>query len=248
MKSQMSRRSFLKGGAAALGVAAGQAVAPNLALAAPGAELTTLLDLKKCIGCEECVAGCREQWQSSVPDPVDPMPKPFPPRVPIEDWSKDKDVQNRLTPYNFLYIEMLEFEYKGEARELYIPRRCMHCTNPPCTNLCPFGAGRVESNGVVHIDEDICLGGAKCRKVCPWHIPQRQSGVGIYMDILPTLAGNGVMFKCHRCKELLKEGEKPRCVEICPEQVQSIGPRETQIKAAIELAKQRGQRRRTLRK
>ena len=239
MKNQLSRRSFLMGGAAAVGAAAGQALIPNLAQAAPGGQLTTVLDLKKCIGCEECVGACREKWQSSVPDPADPIPKMYPSRVPVEDWSQKKDVQDRLTPYNFLYVEMLEFEYKGETRELYIPRRCMHCTNPPCTNLCPFGAGRVESNGIVHIDEDICLGGAKCKKVCPWHIPQRQSGVGIYLDILPSLAGNGAMFKCHRCRSLVKEGETPRCIEVCPEKVQSIGPRDQQIQAAIALAKKR---------
>ena len=239
MSQGISRRSFLKGSAAAAaGLAASRAPLPQAAQAASGRELCTLLDLSKCVGCEECVDACREQWQATVPDPVKPIPKPFPERVPIQDWSGRKDVQDRLTPYNFLYLEHLDFEYKGESRELHIPRRCMHCLNPPCTNLCPFGAGRVEANGVVHIDPDICLGGAKCKKVCPWHIPQRQSGVGIYLDLMPSFAGNGTMFKCHRCLPLVEKGEQPRCVDVCPEGVQSIGPRAEMVARAVALAKE----------
>ena len=239
-KANLSRRQFLRTGAAALGLAAGSAVATPQAMAAAGSgTLCTVFDLQKCIGCEECVNACREQWQSSVPDPVNPIPKPFPKRVPIEDWSDRKDVQDRLTPYNFLYVEMLEIEHKGESQELNIPRRCMHCDNPPCTNLCPFGSGRVESNGIVHIDADICLGGSKCKKVCPWHIPQRQTGVGLYLDLMPSFAGNGAMFKCHRCLPLVKQGKQPRCVEVCPENVQEIGPRDQMVAKAIALAKTR---------
>ena len=240
MSGDISRRNFLKGGAAAAaGLAAGSVVLPQAVQASTGGEFCTLLDIEKCVGCEECVEACRDKWQDTVPDPVNPIPKPFPSRVPIQDWSNKKDVQDRLTPYNFLYIDMLAVEYKGEEREINIPRRCMHCTNPPCTNLCPFGAGRVEKNGVVHIDPDVCLGGSKCKTVCPWNIPQRQSGVGIYLDLLPSLAGNGVMFKCHRCLPLVAKGETPRCIEVCPEKVQSIGTRGEMLKKAEALAREK---------
>ncbi|MFH1058232.1 MAG: 4Fe-4S dicluster domain-containing protein [Pseudomonadota bacterium] len=241
MTDQISRRGFFKAGlaaAAGAGLAAGQASLPQALHAASGGELCTLFDLSQCIGCEACVDACRDQWQASLPDPVKPIPQPFPARVPIEDWSGKKDVRDRLTPYNFLYMEHLDLERQGKSRELHIPRRCMHCVNPPCTNLCPFGAGRVEDNGVVHIDPDICLGGAKCKTVCPWKVPQRQSGVGIYLDILPEYAGNGVMFKCHRCLPLLAKGQTPRCIEVCPNQVQSIGPRAAQVAKATALARQ----------
>lgn len=244
MSSHVSRRGFLKAGlaaAAGAGLSAGQAVLPQALHASSGEELCTVFDLSQCIGCEACVDACREQWQATLPDPVQPIPQPFPARVPIEDWSGQKDVRDRLTPYNFLYIEHLDIEQGGKSRELHIPRRCMHCQNPPCTNLCPFGAGRVEDNGVVHIDPEVCLGGAKCLQVCPWKVPQRQSGVGIYLDILPEYAGNGVMFKCHRCLPLVKEGKTPRCIEVCPNQVQSIGPRAAQVAKAEALAQQMAQ-------
>lgn len=237
MTKRVSRRDFLKSGLAAATVAASGAALPRLAMAATDDELCTVLDVGKCIGCEACVEACREAWQSSVPDPVSPIPQPFPARVPIEDWSKRKDVQDRLTPYNFLYVEMLAVSHKGQEVEINIPRRCMHCRNAPCANLCPFGAARVEGNGVVHIDGDLCLGGAKCKNVCPWKTPQRQSGVGLYLHLLPEYAGNGAMFKCHRCLPLVRQGQTPRCIEVCPEKVQTIGPRQEMVAAAAEMAR-----------
>jgi hypothetical protein len=76
--------------------------------------------------------------------------------------------------------------------------------------------------------------------VCPWDIPQRQTGVGLYLDILPSLAGNGVMYKCDRCYNRIAEGELPACIEECPEEVQIIGPREEIVAEAHRLAKEEG--------
>jgi Fe-S-cluster-containing dehydrogenase component len=114
----------------------------------------------------------------------------------------------------------------------------MHCQNPPCADLCPWGASRKLKNGITLIDADICLGGRKCQVVCPWDIPQRQTGVGLYLDLMPRYAGNGVMYKCDRCYNRIAEGELPACIEDCPEQVQTIGPRETIVKKAHQMAAQ----------
>ncbi len=84
------------------------------------------------------------------------------------------------------------------------------------------------------------MGGKKCQVVCPWDIPQRQTGVGLYLDILPSLAGNGVMYKCDRCYNRIAEGELPACIEQCPEDVQIIGPREDIVKEAHRLVEEEG--------
>jgi Fe-S-cluster-containing dehydrogenase component len=170
------------------------------------------------------------------PDPQKPFPKMFPKKVPVADWSDKQDVTDRLTPYNWLFIQSATVDHKGESYNLTIPRRCMHCQNPPCVKLCPFGAAAQLDNGISRFDADICLGGAKCKTVCPWKIPERQTGVGIYLDLLPALAGNGVMYKCDRCYDRIKEGELPACIEECPEDVQTIGPRNEIIEQAHELA------------
>lgn len=232
---RLSRRGFLK----AVGVGGVGLLTPRAAQAAASdrTELATLLDLSKCVGCGACVEACGETNGYKYPEPEKPIVQGYPQkRVKIEDWSDRRDVDDRLTPYNWLYIQAAEVEHDGKTHELYVPRRCMHCTNPPCANLCPFGACYKQPDGVVRINDDICLGGSKCRAVCPWKIPQRQSGVGLYLHMMPELAGNGVMYKCDRCHQRLEKGQVPACIEACPFDVQSIGPREEMVARAHELA------------
>jgi Fe-S-cluster-containing dehydrogenase component len=224
--------------AAAAGVAA-SSIPGSDALAGPdeSKQLATLIDISKCIGCEACVDACSEANTEKYPDPKKPFPKMYPDRVPVEDWSEKQDVNDRLTPYNWLFIQHAAVEINGQETELTIPRRCMHCVNPPCVKLCPWGAAQQLENGTSKIDADICLGGSKCRQVCPWNIPQRQTGTGLYLDIMPSMAGNGVMYKCDRCYQKVADGELPACIEACPEDVQAIGPRREIIKKAQSLAK-----------
>lgn len=240
--TDLSRRGFLKtmglGGAGMLIPGAAAAGQERIA-ASSDEELATLLDLSKCIGCGECVTACRESNAAKFPEPAKPFPEMIPAsRAKNEDWSDKRDLDDRLTPYNWLFIQTAEGEYKGEQYEINIPRRCMHCQNPPCAHLCPFGAANKQQNGITRISDSLCLGGAKCRTVCPWHIPQRQSGMGLYLHLMPRLAGNGVMYKCDRCHQLLEQGELPACISACPEDVQTIGPRREIVARAKELARE----------
>jgi formate dehydrogenase iron-sulfur subunit len=240
MKNKISRRSFLKGTMATACTLAAAGIPASAAGAEGKEQLATLLDIRKCIGCEACVEACKEVNETKFPDPKKPFPKMYPDRVPVMDWSDKQDVTDRLTPYNWLFIQSATVKINGEETELTIPRRCMHCVNPPCVKLCPWGSARLLENGISRIDPELCLGGAKCKAVCPWHIPERQTGVGLYLDMLPSLAGNGVMYKCDRCYNRIAQGELPACIEACPEDVQTIGPRDEIIKKAHELAKEIG--------
>ncbi len=229
----VSRRTFLK----AVGLGGVGLAMPKAAEArSDGEELATLLDLGKCVGCGACVEACHEASRAKYPEPVKPFPRMYPARVKASDWSEKRHVDDRLTPYNWLYIQSAQVEHNGRSHLVNMPRRCLHCQNPPCANLCPWGAAYKLDNGIVRIDSDICLGGAKCQNVCPWEIPQRQTGVGLYLKLLPSLAGNGVMYKCDRCHDRVARGALPACVEACPEGVQSIGPRPEMVARARDLA------------
>ena len=156
MGQEISRRTFLRGGiAAAAGLAAGSI--PGAAAAAAPAEenqLATLLDISKCVGCEACVEACNELNAHKFPNPQKPFPKMVPKRVPVADWSEKQDVTDRLTPYNWLSIQHAIVDLNGEEQEITLPRRCMHCVNPPCVKLCPWGAARQLENGISRIDSE----------------------------------------------------------------------------------------------
>ncbi len=235
----MGRRSFLKTSAGLL--AASGLAWPGRAHAGNGGRWATLIDLSLCDGCPErevpaCVSACKTLNQDTVPRVADPIPVPWP-RKNIEDWSGKREVFNRLTPYNYIYVHRADI---GGGRTLFVPRRCMHCDNPACATICPFSANHKFENGAVVIDRDLCFGGAKCKTVCPWEIPQRQSGVGIYLHVLPGYMGNGVMYKCDLCNGRLQEGKPPACIEACPREAMLIGPRRDVFSLAEERARKMG--------
>ena len=240
MNKKISRRNlFVKGAKRTAAIALAATALPQAVKGASNGELATLIDLRKCIGCESCVYACKDSNAKKFPEPKKPFPVMYPgKKVKAEDWSEKRDETSRLTPYTWLYIQRVKVNYNGKEHELNIPRRCMHCQNPPCANLCPWGSAHKHENGITDIDASLCLGGAKCRDVCPWEIPQRQTGVGLYLDLTPSLGGNGVMFKCDRCIDKVKDGGVPACITECPNGVQKIGIRSEIIKEAEAISQE----------
>jgi Fe-S-cluster-containing dehydrogenase component len=236
---KLTRRSFLKRSAlASLAGAAVLAGRRGSAAAGAAAPKATLIEVARCDGCAgrdgpQCVLACRRKNAARFPEPQKPL-LDYWPRKGYEDWSGKRQATDRLTPYNWLYVQTV----RVEGRTLNIVRRCMHCDNPPCARLCPFGAIEAKRDGSVVIDAEVCFGGAKCRDVCPWGIPARQAGVGLYMKLAPQLAGGGVMYKCDQCHDLIAAGERPACVAACPRGAMTFGGRE-EIRALTE--KRRGE-------
>jgi Fe-S-cluster-containing dehydrogenase component len=222
MVHDISRRGFLK----RIGVAAAVAGATGLTRAAPAMADSAerrkgvLVDLARCDGCPDvpvprCVTACGEENRARYPEPRDEDVKDYWPQTKHEDWRSRRHLKTTLTPYNWTYVQQIAVEHRGTTHTLNIQRRCMHCDTPTCAAVCPFGVIEKDGRGAVSILEAGCMGGAKCRTVCPWHIPQRQAGVGIYLKILPKLAGGGVMYKCDLCAPRLAKGLTPACVDAC---------------------------------
>jgi formate dehydrogenase iron-sulfur subunit len=129
--SGLTRRSLLqKGGLAAAAGAVGVAGGASVSEAKQGT-FAAFVDLTKCDGCQgeavpKCVAACRQVNEKKFPDPKGPI-KDLWPQKTHDDWSKKRDVVDQLTPYNWTTVQKV----RVEGEDLFIPRRCMHCDNPP---------------------------------------------------------------------------------------------------------------------
>ncbi|MEW5724971.1 MAG: 4Fe-4S dicluster domain-containing protein [Thermodesulfobacteriota bacterium] len=88
-------------------------------------------------------------------------------------------------------------------RAAYTFMPCFHCENPWCVAACPTGAMRKrESDGIVYVEEDLCVGCKTCISACPWGAPQWDPR-------------RGKVVKCDYCRERVDQGLAPACVTIC---------------------------------
>ena len=179
MEGKISRRSFIKGGLATAGAAVASSLPmPEAVKASSVEELATLIDIRKCIGCEACVEACKEVNAPKFPKPKKPFPKMYPNRVKVSDWSGKQDVMDRLTPYNWVYIQEATVNVNGKEETFTLPRRCMHCQNPPCADLCPWGGRPVSRKTALHGSIPITVSG----------VPNvKRSVLGIFPNGRPAL-------------------------------------------------------------
>ncbi|MBW2039923.1 MAG: 4Fe-4S dicluster domain-containing protein [Deltaproteobacteria bacterium] len=90
-----------------------------------------------------------------------------------------------------------------ERAPLYIPIYCHHCAKPPCKDACPVEAISRNEQGIVLIDEDLCIGCKACAEACPFGAMQFDDD-------------KEVAVKCDLCIERLKNNEQPACSKACP--------------------------------
>jgi phenylacetyl-CoA:acceptor oxidoreductase subunit 1 len=55
-----------------------------------------------------------------------------------------------------------------ERERLCLPLSCMHCSKPPCLDVCPTKATFQRADGVVDIDSERCVGCGYCIVACPY--------------------------------------------------------------------------------
>jgi Fe-S-cluster-containing dehydrogenase component len=244
-RNSVTRRNFLKMGGVAAALGTAGLLGHSEDASAKTGTFATLIDLTQCDGCAnepmpKCVEACRRVNAGKFPEPKEPIRDLWPQKT-HDDWSRKRGIIDQLTPYNWTTVQKV----RVDGEEVFIPRRCMHCDNPPCANLCPFGALNKYEDSSVVINPDLCLGGAKCKAVCPWGIPQRQSGVGTYLKLQPMPAGGGVMYKCDLCHDRLQKGLVPACTEACTNRLGErkalfFGTRSDILKMARRRAKEIG--------
>lgn len=87
---------------------------------------------------------------------------------------------------------------------------CNHCEDPICVKNCPTKALGKREDGIVQIDQSLCIGCKYCAWVCPYGAPQFNPD-------------KGVMGKCDFCADYIDQGKNPSCVDACPMRALDFG-------------------------
>ncbi len=130
-------------------------------------------DVEQCIGCKACEVHCKTKNNSGEGAFFCKM---------IEVGPK---VRNNVPVIDFVYMS------------------CFHCEKPWCVDACPTGAmQKRKKDGIVFVEESLCVGCKACMTACPWGVPQ--------WDV-----NTGKVDKCDLCKDRIDEGLEPACVTKC---------------------------------
>lgn len=205
----MLRRTFL----GLLG-AAGASVALPAAARAGGKEfkphpdtLGVLFDATRCIGCRKCEAACNEVNNLPAPD------------IKFDDLTV-LDQKRRTDEKTYTVVN----KYEGKNGSVFRKSQCNHCLEPACASACFVRAFKKQPNGAVTYDASVCVGCRYCMVACPFEIPAYEYSEPITPRVM----------KCTMCAPRLAEGKLPGCVEACPKEALTIGPRQDIIKIARE--------------
>ena len=106
-----------------------------------------LTDITKCIGCLECVSGCKESNKLEMDLP--------------REWQRN----DGLSADNWTAI----LQKPGPH---YVRKQCRHCLEPACATACPVGALHTTAEGAVVYDRDKCIGCRYCMMACPYGVPR----------------------------------------------------------------------------
>lgn len=157
-----------------------------------------VIDVARCIDCRACLVAC------SVEN-----------NVPLDHtriWVHDQAIQG---------------EWPNLSRT-FVPYNCMHCDNPPCTEVCVSGATyKDKTSGLVLVDQEACIGCGYCVEACPYgarYIDQKR----------------GVVDKCNACVNRLESGLPPACVATCVGKSRLFGDLndpESEVSIALKNAK-----------
>ena len=144
-------------------------------------------DQTRCTGCYTCAVACKDWYD------IDAGPA---------NWMRVQAIEKGTFPNLFL---------------AYMASPCFHCEEPPCIPACPTDAiTKRESDGIVVVEREKCIGNKECRTLClnacPYDAPQFGP------------EENARMQKCQLCLDRLEQGQQAICIEACPMYALDAGP------------------------
>jgi len=157
-----------------------------------------------CIGCRACQVACKS-WN----------------QLPAISTKNHGSYQNPPdlagAAYNIIRFNEVPSQ-ENPVRWLFVSRRCMHCEDAGCKNICPSGAIYRTDEGAVAVDREKCIGCKLCSQACPFDVPRYDA--------------EGKMSKCHLCFDRIANDMQPACVKTCPTGALKFGEREDLVATA----------------
>ena len=157
------------------------------------------IDTRRCFGCQTCAAACKI---------ANNLPKGL--------------AYNRVLTIGGTSTDCAAGEYP-QCSLGFLPMQCQHCDDPACQMVCPTGATQKRDDGIVWVDDELCIGCGLCIKACPYEGVRTliNEEPEYYLDVVvgeidaPQHRG-GTVEKCTFCHNLIDRGEEPACMQLCP--------------------------------
>lgn len=212
--SGKSRRDFLKSsaliGAGITGLSSSSAKAAPKNILSPD-RMGVLVDATVCVGCRSCEWACKDAHNLPAGD--------------LESYENREILEQKRRPDTSALTVINEYSPgKFSNLPVDVKAQCMHCDHPACVSACIVGAFTKEENGSVIWDTDKCIGCRYCMVACPFQIPTFEYDKAL----------NPLIMKCDFCFERTKVGKLPACVNICPVEALTYGPRTELVLIARE--------------
>lgn len=130
------------------------------------------IDLNKCIGCHSCTVACKSELNTPI-------------------------------GVDYRTVVFRESGVFPNVRREFITTACNHCIQPACMKACPVQAiSKRQSDGVVLLDHETCVGCKNCAFVCPYGAPRFNEETN-------------KMEKCTFCVHRIDAGLEPACKTTC---------------------------------
>lgn len=127
-------------------------------------------------------------------------------------------------------VDALEWGRWPEGDLMFFAHSCIHCDEPLCAKVCPTGASRKRDDGIVDIDQELCIGCGVCITACEYGARSLDKRGGFHFgaaEPAPYEAAGmyptGVVDKCTFCRERVGQGGEPACVQDCVAGVRAFG-------------------------
>jgi len=149
--------------------------------------LAFYFDSSACSGCKTCQMACKDKNDLALG----------------QVWRRVYEVSGGSW-------QKQETAWKQDVFAYNLSMSCNHCEDPICAKNCPTKALWKREDGIVQIDQSLCIGCKYCSWVCPY-------------GALQFDPQKGVMGKCDLCADYIDQGKNPSCVDACPMRALDIG-------------------------